>query len=112
MIKPKKTIPQLAGAIVALTGAQACGGDGGGTFSNIDDAINAFCMKVVGCNLGYTMQECVAYYNNLVDSSNGTEACNAAILRYANCRYGLSCDQLANDSDRCYGLYDALYDRC
>jgi hypothetical protein len=111
MINPKKTIPKLAGAIVALTGAQACGGDGGG-FDNIQDAVNAFCMKVAGCDLGYTTQECVAYYNALIEGTNGTDACNAAILSYANCRYGLSCEQLENNSTRCYGRYDDLYDRC
>jgi len=112
MINPKKTIPQLAGAIVALTGAQACGGDGGGRFSTIEDAVNAFCMKVAGCDLGYTMQECVAYYDSLIADTNGTAACNAAILSYANCRYGLSCQELANDSEKCYGIWDTLYDRC
>ena len=111
-IQPKKRIPKLAGAIIALTGAQACGGDGGGGFTNIDEAINAFCMKVAGCDLGYTMQECVAYYQYLVETTNGTDACNAAILSYANCRYGLSCQELANDSEKCYALFDVLYDRC
>lgn len=113
MINPKKTIPKLIGAIIALTGAQACGGDAAtATREQVNSAIDAFCMKVASCNIGYTMQECTQYYQRLVDSSYDTPECFGAIVSYADCLRGLSCDQLAAESAACEGLYDPVDDAC
>lgn len=102
MINPKKTIPKLVGAIIALTGAQACGDDAAtATREQVNSAIDAFCMKVASCNIGYTMQQCTELYQEEVDSSYGTPECFGAIVSYANCLTGLSCDQLAADSNAC-----------
>jgi hypothetical protein len=114
MINPKKTIPKLAGAFVALTGAQACGDDvGTATRDQVDAVINSFCMKVANCDIGYTMQECTEFYTGLVNSLNATPECYGAIVSYASCLSGLSCEQLEADSTTaCYDVYDVLYDRC
>ena len=118
MINPKKTIPKLAGAILALTGAQACGGDGGtATREDINNVINSFCMKVVNqCGAPYTMQECTGLLSGLVNSSNGTPQCYGAILSYANCLNGLNCDQIydtfVGESYPCGNLYDPVYYNC
>ena len=113
MINPKKTIPKLVGAIIALTGAQACGDDAAtATREQVNSAIDAFCMKVVSCNLGVTMQECTDYYQMLADGSNDTPQCFGAFVSYANCLTDLSCDQLAAESTACEGLYDPVYNAC
>ncbi len=112
MINPKKTIPKLVGAIIALTGAQACGDDAAtATRAQVDSAIDAFCMKVASCNLA-TMQECTEYYQMEINSSYGTPECFGAVVNYANCQTGLSCDQLAAESNSCESLYDPVYDAC
>lgn len=111
MINPKKTIPKLAGAFVALTGAQACGDDGA-TREQVDAAIDAFCMKIANCDIGYTMQECTQYYTALVNSSRATPECYGAIVSYANCLSGLSCEQIDAGSTACYDVYEPVYDRC
>jgi len=114
MINPKKTIPKLAGAIFALTGAQACGDDAAtATRAQVDAVIDAFCMKVANCNIGYTMQECTEYYTGLVNSSNPTPECYGAIVSYANCLSGLTCEQLeAGSRAACDDLYDPVYEKC
>lgn len=113
MINPKKTIPKLAGAIVVLTGAQACGNNAAtATRAQVDAAIDAFCMKVANCNIGYTMQDCTDYYTRLVNSTNATPECYGAIVSYANCLLGLRCDQLEAGSSACDDLYDPVYYGC
>jgi hypothetical protein len=113
MINPKKTIPKLVGAIIALTGAQACGDDAAtATREQVDSAIDAFCMKVESCNIGLTMQQCTVSYQMEVNNSYGTPQCFGAIVSYANCQTGLSCDELVADSNRCDDLYDPVYDAC
>lgn len=120
MINPKKTIPKLAGAILALTGAQACGGDGGGaTSQDVANAINNFCMKAVNqCGAPFTVQECAeglaAYYG--LGSLNGTPQCYGAIVSYANCITGRSCEEIQawynNEAEPCASLYGPIYQNC
>jgi hypothetical protein len=74
--------------------------------------IDTFCMKVVDCNIGVTMQECTDYFTGLVNSSTGTPECYGAIVSYANCLRGLSCDQLEAGSTACYDVYDAVDEKC
>jgi hypothetical protein len=80
MFRPKKIIPKLAVATLALTGCGDDGGGGGngggGMSANLTNALNAWCMKFVPCYLedypDYTVQECIdtATDNYGLDSSS------------------------------------------
>ena len=111
MFTPKKTIPKLAVAALAVTG---CGGsDGnGGNGGDLTDSINAFCMKAVECFPGYTLQECTSYYNDLVAGYNLTPACKAAATSYFDCAAALSCAEIDMSSNSCDDEFDAIFDAC
>ena len=121
MFRPKKTIPKLAVAMLALTG---CGGDGGnggggnggggdggtggGDGGNFDASLNAFCMKVASC-YGYPAQECVDYYNNVLpDYYNIDSECEAALISYFDCGASNTCGQI--DAGACDDEYYAVFD--
>jgi hypothetical protein len=119
MFRPKKTIPKLAVAMLALTG---CGGDdgngtggtggtGGGDGGNFDASLNAFCMNVAPC-YGYTAQECIDYYNNdLPNKYNVDGECEAALISYFECGASKTCNEvLAGACDDEY--YAAFDDHC
>lgn len=141
MLSPKKTIPSLAAAVLALTG---CGGDSspngtggsganggtggsaanggtggsganGGTGGNggngLADALNAFCMRVADCYAEYTAQDCIDYYNTIFPSELSA-ACQAAIISYFDCGIELSCDELAMYSNSCDDVFDAIGTAC
>ena len=112
MFKPKKTIPKLAAAALALTG---CGGDGGGTGgtggtggdNEFDTSLSAFCMNVDVPCYGYTMQQCTVYYNAVIDYNNDPQ-CTAALISYFNCGATKTCDQIY--AGACLAEYAAVWD--
>ncbi|MGB5695035.1 MAG: hypothetical protein WBM46_05245 [Polyangiales bacterium] len=126
MFTPKKTIPSLAVAMLALTG---CGGDGntgtggsgasggsggsGGSDGNgLAAALQAFCMKAVECFPGYTLQDCVNYYNSQIAMYDVTPACEAAATSYFNCGAALSCAELDMYNNSCDDEFDAIFNVC
>ena len=111
MLTPKKMIPSLAVAMLPLTG---CGGDGGGssTGGTLDDALQAFCMKLVDCfPRYYTMQGCLNYYDS-VFPDNISSNCEAALVSYFNCGTALSCSELDTYSNSCDDEFNNAYDIC
>lgn len=108
MFKPKKTIPKLAVAALALSG---CGGNGGngtggtggtggmtgtggtGGGSEFDTSLSAFCMNVGGPCWGYTMQGCTGYYDEVNDYNNDPQ-CTAALISYFDCASPKNCDEI------------------
>ncbi len=123
MFTPKKTIPKLAMAALAIAGCggsdsngggggSGSGGSGGSDGGNLADSINAFCMKAVECFPGYTVQECTSYYNDLVAGYNLTQACEAAAISYFDCAAALSCAELDMSSNSCDDEFDAIFGAC
>jgi len=132
MLTPKKTIPSLAMAMLALTGcgsdansgaggSGASGGAGGtggsgGTAGTGGDglaaSIRAFCMTAVECFPGYTLNECINYYNSLVSDYVVTPACEAAAASYFNCGSELSCAELDASQNSCDDEFDAIFEVC
>ena len=124
MFRPKKTIPKLAVAMLALTG---CGGDGGngdggnggngmggnggtggGDGGNFDASLNAFCMNAAPC-FGYTAQECTNYYNNVMpDYYNIDSQCEAALISYFDCGASKTCNEVLRGAcdDEYYAVFD------
>ena len=93
MLRPKKTIPSLVGATLAMTG---CGvGDGPTTLTG--QAFNAFCMKVAECYPGDPyVEECFDYvgYYDLAGKYFSNE-CDAFFASYLNCFSSLTCEEFA-----------------
>lgn len=124
MLRPKKTIPSLTVAMLALTG---CGGDGnggdggnggtGGTGGNggdgLEASLQAFCMNGVECtNGGTTVDACIDYYNSLIAEYNVTPTCEAALISYFDCAAALSCSEFVMDPNSCTDEYYAIFDDC
>ena len=124
MFNPKKTIPKLAVAMLALTG---CGGDGGGGNggaggiggaggapgnggaggggADFDASLNAYCMKAP-C-FDYTAEVCIDYYNAL-NVYNDNANCTALLISYFDCGATKTCNQLfQGDCDVEYYAADA-----
>lgn len=116
MFRPKKTIPKLAVAMLALTG---CGGDGdngdggtgGGDGGDFDASLNAFCMNTAACWDG-TVQGCVNYYENTMPIYYDIDAeCEAALISYFDCGAPKTCAEIR--AGACFDLYDAVfYEHC
>ena len=129
MFRPKKIIPKLAVAMLALTG---CGDDGGGGTGgsgasggsggsggtggsdggNFDASLNAFCMKVGPC-FGYTAQACINYYTNVMPNNYNIDAeCEAALITYFECGAPKTCDDLVAGAcdDEYYAVFDDYCD--
>jgi len=124
MFRPKKTIPKLAVAMLALTG---CGGDGGnggggsggngmggdggtggGDGGNFDASLNAFCMNAAPC-FGYTAQECTNYYNNVMPNYYNIDSeCEAGLISYFDCGASKTCNEVL--SGACDDEYYAVFD--
>jgi len=104
MLRPKKRIPKLAVAALALTG---CGSDG----PNLGGAVNAFCMKVVDCFPDYTLEECTGPYNEYFQNYNLGDSCQAALATYFSCLSTLSCDQLGT-FEGCEDEFYAIESAC
>jgi hypothetical protein len=133
MLVPKKTIPKLAVAALALTG---CGGDGngggaagnsgtggaagsggsagsGGGSASIEASIEAFCMKLVECNYYVNTSVCVAYltyYYGLDDEL--TAECESAAISYFDCGTLLTCAELGAMSNSCDDEFIAAAQAC
>jgi len=117
MLTPKKTIPSLAVTMLALTGCGSNGGDGAGGSggsggSSLEASIRAFCMNAVECFTGYTLDECINYYNSLVTDYNLTPACEAAAISYLDCGAALSCAEFSSDDNSCSDEFDAIDEHC
>jgi hypothetical protein len=113
MFRPKKIIPKLAVATLALTG---CGDDGGGGTGgsggsdggDFDASLNAFCMNVAPC-YGYTAQACINYYkDDLPNNYNVDAECEAALITYFDCGAPKTCDQI--QAGACDAEYYAAFD--
>lgn len=89
MLNPKKTIPKLAAATLALTG---CGGDGGGGAADFDASLSAFCMNVAPC-FNEMVQSCTNYYI-AVNNYNDNPQCEALMITYFDCSATKTCDQI------------------
>jgi hypothetical protein len=120
MLKPKRMIPKLAVATLALTG---CGdgdtngtGGAGGSGSNLENALSAWCMNLAGCfpNSKYYQptEYCVSYHLDYYyfDEST-TAACEAAGISYFMCSTGLECGDFYVDNE-CDALEDDFYNVC
>jgi hypothetical protein len=132
MLTPKKAIPSLAVAMLALTGAGcsddggggpgtgatggagATGGSGatGGTGGGLENALNAFCMKVAECFSQYTTVEvCLDSYNDRIPDDPDL-SCQAALISYFDCGLALSCDALGMDGNSCDDEFAAIGETC
>ena len=123
MLRPKKMIPKLTVAMLALTG---CGGDtnngsggsgGNGISDNLTNALNSWCMKLVDCYSeaypDYTVQECIAYATDQYGLDTGiSAACDAAAASYFECGTNLMCDQLMMLYNDCDPEFNAAGDAC
>lgn len=114
MFRPKKTIPKLAVATLALAGCPAdggmpnggSGGSGGSGGAALTDALTAWCMKHADCfpNSPYYQPTdyCISYelfYYGL-DGDISAE-CEAAAIGYFDCALDLECFQLQLDKNAC-----------
>lgn len=131
MLNPKKTIPKLAVAMLALTGCSGdgdggggggtggmgtggSGGDGGnggagGVASDFDASLSAFCMNVAPC-FNETVQSCTSYYM-AVNDYNANPQCEARLITYFDCGAANTCDQLLVQGV-CDDEYYAAWDVC
>ena len=127
MFNPKKTIPKLAVAMLALTGCSGDGGGGnggaggiggaggaggnggaGGGADDFDASLTAYCMKAT-C-FEYSVQAC-NYYYNAVNDYNANANCTALLISYFDCAATKTCNQLLY-SDACLNEYYAADDAC
>jgi hypothetical protein len=139
MFNPRRMIPKLAVAALALTG---CGdgvtdgnggtaGDGGtagnggtagtagnggsgGTNGALGEALDAFCVKLVQCTFYDTVGECVTYLTNYYDLGDDISSeCAAALTSYFQCGEALSCPELESIyGNSCDDEWYAAYDVC
>jgi hypothetical protein len=93
---PKKSIPPVAAAGMALVG---CGSDGDldDLADRLDPAVSAFCMQAVECNpslgedyVDYCRGLYLYYAQTYITLSDDASACEAAFLSYFGCF--TSCD--------------------
>lgn len=127
MFNPKKTIPKLAVAMLALTGCSGDGGGGnggaggiggaggaggnggaGGGGADFDASLTAYCMKAT-C-FEYSVQACNDYYN-AVNDYNANANCTALLISYFDCGATKTCDQLLY-TDACLNEYNAAWAVC
>jgi hypothetical protein len=130
MFRPKKTIPKLAVAMLALTGCSGDGGDGGGGSAgngmggnggegmggnggqavDFSASLNAFCQNVAPCpQYQLPVQGCINYYNE-VNQYNADANCTAALLTYFDCGATNTCDDIYYYA--CLAEYNALWAVC
>lgn len=111
MVVYKKVIPSLAAAAMSLTGC----GDSGSSGDALASSLRSFCMKLVECypEDGYTLQECVAYYNEYINDylGSGGPGCESALTSYFNCIGALTCEQL-EDPEFCDAEFQTFFVEC
>ena len=113
MFNPRRMIPKLAVASLALTGC----GDGGTTVTDdaLGEALDAFCVKLVECFPAYynTVGECVTDLTNYYDVGGDVSSqCAAALTSYLQCGEALSCEELDDYNTSCDDQWYAAYDVC
>ncbi len=120
MFEPKKAIPKLAVAALALTGCGSDGGAAGGTGGtgatggtggtggdgDFATSLSAFCMNAAPC-WGYTPEECAGYYNQVNEVNNDAQ-CTAALISYFDCGAAETCDDIL--AGACDAEYYAVWD--
>jgi hypothetical protein len=140
MLTPKKVIPSLAVAILALTGcgsttdapggsggsggAAGTGGSGGsgGTGGSIPEglanSLRGWCMNYVDtCGFTYygSVDECVSeifeYYSQFIPNIDDP-SCQAALMSYLDCGAALSCQELDMLNNSCDDQYYASAEPC
>ena len=129
MFNPKKTIPKLAVAVLALTGCSDSGGGGGsagagpggaggdggaggagGMAPDFSASLNAFCMNVApDCFPNYSAQDCINYYNAFNDFNDSAE-CTSALISYFDCGASKTCNQIF--AGECDAEFYATFDVC
>jgi hypothetical protein len=129
MLRPKKLIPPLAGAMLALTGcgddgntggggsggSGGSGGTGGSEGGELANAIGAWCMQLRDCFPPYYQdtERCissnVAYYGLDGDI---VAACETAAISYFECGADLSCEQLDLFYNDCDDAWNDAVDNC
>jgi len=96
MLGPKKKIPSLVGATLALTG---CGGGDDGPTTLTGKAFNAFCMKVAECypDDPYA-EECFGYVASYdLAGKYFSNECDVFFASYLNCFSDLTCEEFMGD---------------
>ena len=95
---PKKSIPSVAAAGLALVG---CGNDDNSAarIDRLDPAVSDFCMTAVECNpslgedyVDYCRALYLYYADTYIALSDNPAACEAAFLSYFRCFSGCSVD--------------------
>lgn len=102
--EPKKKIPTIAAAGLALVG---CGEDSSSAFQqaagridNLDPAVTAFCMKYVACypdglfydDADYCRAIVLGYMDSYVELSDDPDACLGAAHSYFDCVERVPCE--------------------
>jgi hypothetical protein len=114
MLRPKKTIPSLVGATLAMSG---CGDGGHKTTTMTGESYKAFCVKVGECypNTSY-QDDCNAYqpYADIFSAQYFSGECDALWASYFNCLAGVTCDEFTDEEDStCYDDLDQeMIDLC
>lgn len=118
MFAPKKTIPPVAAAGLALAG---CGDDSSelqramDRMEQLDPLVTAFCMRSVECYPGYYayLDYCRAYYLTYADFyiqlADDSAACYDAGVSYFECVTNADCGSAYAD---CQDEYAALESAC
>lgn len=124
MFEPKKKIPSIAAAGLALAGC----GDGGGTseldaardrIAQLDPSVTAFCMREIECDpypedsyFG-DVDSCrtlmLQLYGDYIEGSPDPEECGAAFIASFDCAGDTPCDEILGT---CEAEYDATYAVC
>ena len=119
MFNPKKTIPKLAVAMLALTGCgddnggnggEGGNGGGGGTGGTAPDfaaSLDAFCMNIAPCSDYFTVAGCTAYYV-AVNNYNNSSSCTAALISYFDCSATKTCEEIFYDY-ACLDEYNVVW---
>ena len=109
MFNPKRMIPKLAVAALALTGCGETDSPGGssgtgGTNGTLAGSLEAFCLKLVECfPVDYANAEaCVSGLTTYYDLGGGVSSeCEAAAISYFQCGAALTCQELDMDANSC-----------
>jgi hypothetical protein len=93
MLRPKKTIPSLVGATLAMSG---CGDGEHKTTTMTGESFKAFCVKVGECYPNTSsLDECndVQPYVDILAAQYFSSECDAFWSSYFNCLSNLTCEE-------------------